>query len=174
MNLKNISLIGFMGSGKSTVGEILSKKTGFIFIDIDKVIEWLEEKNIKQIFEIEGELYFRNLETKVIKNIYFNRNCIFACGGGALNRGENISIIKKNSLIIYLYVSPQQAYKRLKKVKDRPLLEVKNRYDAIEKLLNQREKIYKSCADLIINTDEEKPVDIAEEIIYKLKKYNLK
>lgn len=157
-----------MGSGKSTVGNILSKKIGFLFVDIDEIIEWIEEKTIKEIFEICGEEYFRDIETRVIKNIYGNQGCVFACGGGAIKRGENINIIKKNSFVVYLYVSPLKAYKRLEREKDRPLLQVNDKKKAIEKIIKERENLYKNCADLIINTDNRDPDQVADEIIKAL------
>jgi len=80
MDFKNISLIGFMGSGKSTIGEILAGRLGFIFIDLDRIIELSEEREIKDIFKRDGEKYFRELETKVTGKIYKNKKCIFAWG----------------------------------------------------------------------------------------------
>ena len=122
MDYKNISLIGFMGSGKTTVGKILADRLNFLFIDLDKVIELAEDKTISEIFKSGGEKYFRDIESEVIKKIYINENCVFACGGGIVEREENMDFIKQNSLIVYLYVSPRQAFKRLKDVEDRPLL----------------------------------------------------
>jgi shikimate kinase len=172
MNFNNISLIGFMGSGKTTVGRILSEKTNFLFIDLDRIIEIAEEKSIPEIFKEKGEKYFRNMETEVIGKIYINKNCVFACGGGVVEKGGNMNIIKSNSTVIYLNVSPTEAYNRLKNVKDRPLLETQNGKEGVKEIINnlisRRDLLYRKYADFIINTDKKKPEKIVGEILEKL------
>jgi len=172
MNFNNISLIGFMGSGKTTVGRILSEKTNFLFIDLDRIIEIAEEKSIPEIFKEKGEKYFRKLETEVIEKIYINKNCVFACGGGVIEKGENMNTIKSNSTVIYLNVSPPEAYNRLKDVKDRPLLETQSGKEGVKEIINnlisRRDSLYRKYADFIINTDKKKPEKIVGEILEKL------
>jgi shikimate kinase len=172
MDYKNISLIGFMGSGKTTVGKILAERLNFLFIDLDEIIELAENKTISEIFKSEGEKYFRDVESEVIRKIYKNEKCIFACGGGIVERYENMSLLKKNSLVVYLCISPGQAYKRLKDAEDRPLLgnssEVDTRKDIINNLIGRREILYKKNSDFIINTDEKSPEDVTTEILVKL------
>jgi len=169
MDYKNISLIGFMGSGKSTIGRILADKNGFLFIDIDRVIELEEEKEIKDIFRIYGEDYFRDLESKVIDKLYLNKNCVFACGGGVVNREKNMRIIRGNSIVIYLNVLPENIFTRLKDVKDRPLIEVKNRKETIQELLGKRDKLYRKYAHIIVNNDSNNSYMASEEILSRLK-----
>ncbi len=94
---ENISLIGFMGSGKTTIGKLLAERTGYLFIDLDRIIELSESKTINEIFTCSGEEYFREIESKIIKKVYFNNKCVFACGGGVILRGENMKLIRKNS-----------------------------------------------------------------------------
>ena len=168
MKFNNIALIGFMGSGKSTIGRILSKKLGLLFIDIDKVIQLSEGKSIGEIFRSSGEEYFRKIETRVIKKIFLNKNCVFACGGGVVKSKENINVIRKNSIIVYLYISSEEAYIRLKEVKDRPLLEVKDRQGAIKKMIEDREILYRKSADVTVDNTKKKPEIVASEIISKL------
>ncbi|MBC8390227.1 MAG: shikimate kinase [Actinobacteria bacterium] len=168
MNIKNISLIGFMGSGKSTIGNMLSKELKMLFIDIDRIIELSENKIIKDIFEAEGEKYFRNLESEVIKKIYSNKNCIFACGGGVVERVENMSIIKSSSTIVYLYISANEAYERLKFTKDRPLLEGKDRKEIIERLIKKRDVLYNKYADLKVNAKDRDSKMVIKNIMEKL------
>jgi shikimate kinase len=171
MDHKNISLIGFMGSGKTTVGKILAGRLNFLFIDLDKVIELAEDKVISEIFKSKGEKYFRDIESEVIKKIYINKNCVFACGGGIVEREENMDFLKQNSLIVYLYVSPQQAFERLKDVEDRPLLgnsyDLDSRKEIIRNLLSKRDILYKNNSNFNINTDDKSPEYIAEEILKK-------
>lgn len=169
MDFKNISLIGFMGSGKSTVGEVLAKKLGFIFIDLDRVIELNEDKEVKDIFKICGEKYFRDLETKVIEKIYKNKNCVFACGGGVVKRKENMLIIRDNSVVIYLNISLENAFCRLKSVKDRPLIDVENREETIEKMIKERDVLYRRYAHIIVNNDDNNPGRTSDEILARLK-----
>jgi len=165
MDYKNISLIGFMGSGKTTLGRILAAGKNFLFIDLDRIIELEENKRIKDIFKIYGEDYFRNLESEVIKKIYINKNCIFACGGGVVNRSKNMGIIRRNSLVIYLSVSPENVFKRLKNTGDRPLIEVENREEAIRNLAGKRDKLYRKYADIIINNDRDEPAGASGRIL---------
>jgi len=174
MDYKNISLIGFMGSGKTTVGKILADRLNFLFIDLDKVIEIAEDKTVSEIFKSGGEKYFRDVESEVIKKIYINENCVFACGGGIVEREENMDFIKQNSLIVYLYISPQQAFKRLKDVEDRPLLgnssNLDSRKEIINNLISKRDILYKNNSNFNINTDNKSPECITEEILKKLQK----
>lgn len=173
MDYKNISLIGFMGSGKTTVGEILASMLNFLFIDLDKIIELSEDKAINEIFKCRGEKYFRDCESEVIKKIYTNEKCVFACGGGVVEREENMSFIKCNSVVVYMYISPRQAFDRLKNAKDRPLLgsneDINSRKEIINNLISKRDKMYEINSDFHINTDDKCPENIAEEIIEKLK-----
>ena len=174
MNYKNISLIGFMGSGKTTIGRILADRLNSLFIDLDRIIEMAEDKTVSEIFKSGGEKYFRYVESEVIKKIYINENCVFACGGGVVERGENMDSIKQNSLVIYLYISSQQAFERLKDAEDRPLLgnssDLDSRKEIIKNLINKRDLLYKNNSNFIINTDNKNPEYIAEEILKKLKK----
>ncbi len=169
MDFKNLSLIGFMGSGKSTVGKLLAEKLGFLFIDIDRIIEIKEKKPISKIFKEKGEKYFRDVESEVIRKIYRNKNCIFACGGGAILKGENFKVIKKLSKIIYLKVSPSEILKRVGNSKDRPLLQSKDKMKRVKALLKKRKEIYEKCADIIVDTDKKEKEEVVSEIIERVK-----
>jgi len=159
-----------MGSGKSTVGKILAKKINFIFIDLDRIIELGEGKKIKDIFDLKGEKYFRDLESNVAEKICNNKNCIIACGGGIVERKKNMEIIKNNnSIVIYLNISAMKALERLKNVKDRPLIEVKNRKETIKKLIKKRDTLYRKYADFIIDNNGKDSIKTANEIITALK-----
>lgn len=169
MNFKNISLIGFMGSGKSTIGEILAGRLGFIFIDLDRIIELSEEREIKDIFKRDGEKYFRELETKVTGKIYRNKKCVFACGGGVVKRKENMHVIKNNSIVIYLNITARNALDRLRDDKNRPLIDVENKKEVIEKMIGKRDILYRKYADIVINNDKNDPGQTSSEIITRLK-----
>jgi len=158
-----------MGSGKSTVGRILAKKIKFIFIDLDRMIELGEGKKIKDIFSLEGEKYFRDLESNITEKIFNNKNCIVACGGGIVERKQNMEIIKNSSTVIYLNISIREALERLENVNDRPLIEVKNKKETIKKLIRKRDTLYRKYADLIMDNNGKDPIKTANKIITALK-----
>ena len=159
-----------MGSGKSTIGKILSEKLGFLFIDIDKIIEIYEGCTITDIFKNKGEDYFRTLESEIIKKIYSNSCCVFSCGGGVVLKEQNMAIIKNNSIVVYLSVSADTAYNRLKDLKDRPLIEKNNKKETIENILKKRVPLYLKYADMVFDVNNVLPDKIAEKIIETLKK----
>jgi len=165
-NTTNISLIGFMGSGKTSTGKILADRLKFLFIDLDNIIELSLSMPVSEIFERHGEEYFRNTETNSIKKIYVNKNCVFACGGGAIIRHENTEIIKKNSTVIFLHVSPSAAFERLKNSDNRPLLKAPNRFEVITELIKKRDSLYRRTADFTVDTDFKTPKEAAEEILH--------
>lgn len=148
----NISLIGFMGSGKTTIGELLADRLNYLFMDLDRIIELNEVKTIDEIFESCGEDYFREIESKVIGKVYSNNKCVFACGGGVILRGGNMRIIAENSEIVYLEISPCEALDRLMGTSDRPLLYSENRAKKIIELMESRSSLYKKYSDIIINS----------------------
>jgi len=161
----NISLIGFMGSGKTTAGRLLADRMGYLFLDLDELIEISEQRKINDIFRESGEDYFRDIESKIVKKIAYNKTCVFACGGGAVLRGENTKIISKNCFVVYLKISPLEAIRRLSRSTDRPLLPDNKRDERIHKLIDTRDKLYSGYADIIINNEKVSPEDTVEKII---------
>ena len=153
---KNICIIGLMGSGKSIIGKDLSKYLNLNFYDIDKEIELKTKKKINEIFEEEGELYFRDIEEKVCIEILTNDNCVISLGGGSIISKKIRKIIKKNSYSIYLQVTLNNLLNRIKFSRKRPLLNNNsNKSETMRKLLNDRQKYYEK-ADLIINNNGDK------------------
>ena len=147
----NIILCGFMGCGKTTIGKVLSKITGLGFIDIDEYIENKTKMNIKQIFSVYGEDYFRAIEADVVKKISNSKGQIIACGGGTVLSNQNVENLKKNGKIIFLDVNKDILVNRLKNDKKRPL--IKNKA-TIENLFNLRYEKYINCADFIIKANK--------------------
>jgi len=166
MYLKNISLIGFMGSGKSTIGKVIAENLNYLFIDIDKIIEYINGLSVNEIFKNYGESYFRITENEIISKAYYNKNCVFACGGGAFNNEENIKIIRQNSYVVYLAIAEEEAYERLKDKKDRPLLLVDGDLrQRIKDIMGQRLDVYSNNCDLKIDTQGKPPSAIKDEIM---------
>jgi len=162
--MKNIVLIGFMGTGKSSVGKILARKLGLKFVDVDEVIEKTTGMKISEIFAKFGEPRFRDIETEVIKLISQNNRQVIATGGGAILREENFKKLKDKGIIVWLKASENVILERVKNCKDRPLLQVENPKQKIKELLTKRIPFYEK-ADFSINTEELTPEEVAEKII---------
>lgn len=167
-NKLNITLCGMMGSGKSAVGKIMAKKIDYNFIDIDRLIEKKAKKSISNIFEEDGERYFRYLEQKITIDMLRSKKTIVSLGGGAIINKSIRNSIKKNSYNIYLKVSIDVLKKRLENSKQRPLIIKKDLNQTLGELLKKREQFYKS-ADLVIK-NETNIISTVENIIKKLTK----
>jgi shikimate kinase len=165
----NIVLIGFRGTGKSTVGELLANRLERDFIDSDKYIESSTGKTIKRIFEEEGEEGFRKIEADAIARLSKMDNKIISAGGGAILREDNVRNLKSNGFFILLEATPEIIHNRItqdeKTTQQRPSLTDKTPLDEIKHLLEQRERPYKNAADYTINTSYVSCEDIVNEII---------
>lgn len=162
----NIILIGFMGSGKTTIGLKLSYLLQVPVDDTDKIIEQTEGKTISEIFAQNGEGYFRNLETSVLYKIReSNSTKIYSLGGGTPIQLQNQSIICQCGTVIYLRAKPETIYDRLKNDTTRPLLQCDNPLDRIKKLISYRGPVYERCADLVIDVDDVSQKDIVDKIV---------
>lgn len=163
--MSNFVFIGYMFSGKSTIGKALANELSYEFIDTDQVISEETDLTIAEIFEKKGEAYFRELETKTIKNLSKNlQNTILSTGGGLSVREENIKYLKEIGTIIYLKVSKETVLERLNKDIERPLLAEENPEDKIDKMLKVRSPIYEQVADFTIDTDNKSVERITNEI----------
>lgn len=150
--MKNIVLIGFMGSGKTEVGKRLADRLGYTFVDTDGIIEKKTGKSIADIFSEYGEDYFRKLESGVAGELSSTRGHVISTGGGIVINRENILNLKKGGLIVWLKASPETIYKRVKSESHRPLLDVEDPLDEIKRLLGLRESLYAE-ADISVDTD---------------------
>ena len=156
INKKNICIMGLMGSGKTIIGKDLSKYLNLNFYDTDKEIELMTKKKINEIFEEEGESYFRDIEEKVCIEILTIDNCVISLGGGSIISKKIRKTIKNNSYSIYLQVTLNNLLNRLKFSRKRPLLNNNsNKSEIMRKLLKDRQKYYEK-ADLIINNNGDK------------------
>lgn len=153
-----------MGTGKTEVGKELSRLLDMKLIDVDTEIEKSRKLTINDIFKKFGEPRFREIETEMIKNLSEKKNIIISTGGGAVLKQENMNALRKNGVIVCLTASPETILKRTSRNSDRPLLQVENPLKKIKELLNFRKPFYEK-ADIIINTNDKTPLQIAEEII---------
>ncbi len=164
----NIILIGFMGTGKTSVGKLLAHKIKKKFIDIDDEIEKNEKLSISDIFNKHGESYFRDKENFYLKKNLENDNYIIAAGGGIVVNKKNIPLLKKG-LVILLTANPDIIYERIKNEIHRPLLNVPDPLKKINELLSKRKPLYEKSADMIIDTTNLKPEEIIEKIEFLIK-----
>lgn len=166
-NEKNIMLIGFMGAGKTTVSRELTRLTGKVEVDMDAYIVQNEGCSINDIFEKKGEAYFRQLETKYLKEIQKESGAIVSCGGGAVLKDENVQLMKENGVIVLLTATPETTLLRVQNSKDRPILNGNMNIEFITELMNKRKDRYLAVADIIVETDNKSVRDIGKEILEK-------
>lgn len=163
---KNIILIGFMGSGKTTVGLRLSYRLRMPVEDTDKLIERREGKSISSIFEEDGEAYFRELETGLLREIKgrsYTR--IISVGGGTPVNPVNRQLLKECGTVIYLRVRPETVYERVKTNTARPLLQCEDPLSRIRELMAARRQAYEECADIIVDADDVSIEEILDRIV---------
>ena len=159
-----ICLIGMPGSGKSTIGKLLSEKLKYSFFDTDQEIEKREKNKIKNIFSIKGEDYFRSVETQVFNELVEKKKVVISTGGGLiLNNLEKLKL----SFNIYLYCNIDVLIQRASRNNLRPLLS-QNTPLQMTNLFNERKDIYIKIADVTINATDNQNVTITE-IIKKIK-----
>lgn len=164
---KNIFLVGFMGAGKSTVGKIIADKMGYGFCDADTYIEEQAGITITQIFADHGEDHFRDLESESMEGLAKNQNQVIATGGGVVQRDRNWDAMNSGGITIYLRATVESVWKRIKDDDTRPLLQVDNPVETARELLAKRTPMYEK-ADIIIDTDNLTPEQVADEILSKL------
>lgn len=166
--MSNIYLIGFMGTGKTTLGKAISEKLDRRFSDLDDLIEARENRKITDIFMESGEEYFRNVESQVIFELTSQKGLVVATGGGAVINPSNYSNFKKSGTIITLVASPETIYERVKDSSHRPLLNVPNPLDEIKKLLFERAYHYIK-SDFIVDTSDKSIDETVDEIVELIK-----
>lgn len=168
-DLHNVILMGFMGSGKSTVGRALAKRLKYAFVDTDAYIEAKESMSVADIFSERGERCFRQMETDAIRELLKeNRHTVFATGGGMPLRKENADLLNLLGETVYLQASAGEVYERLKGDTKRPLLQSENPMERIVELMGERQMLYEAAADYHICVDAKAVDVIVDEIIYKL------
>lgn len=157
-------MVGLSGSGKSTLGNILSSLSGYALVDTDAIIVKLQNRSINNIFETNGEEFFRTLETQVSIEISAFDKQIISTGGGIVLKGKNLEYLKQNGVVFYLKTSVNTLLKRLEGDNTRPLLKTDDVKKKLENMLEIRGKLYEK-ADVTIETDKLTPEETAKEIL---------
>lgn len=163
----NIAMIGFMGTGKTTVSACLKDMLAMDVVEMDELIVQQEKMSINDIFAKYGEEYFRNCESNTIIELQNRTQTVISCGGGAVLRPANVENLKKHSRIVLLTASPETILERLKDSDDRPILNGNKNVPFITSLMEKRRAAYEAAADVIVNTDGKSVVEVCEEIITK-------
>ncbi|KPU44928.1 shikimate kinase [Oxobacter pfennigii] len=169
MRKGNIALIGFMGTGKTTTGMILSEKLGYRFVDSDDEIQNKCGLLISEIFKTKGEDYFRYIEMQVIKELSNQDKSIIACGGGVVKSPENVSNLKKRGIIVCLTADKDIIYDRISGNDTRPLVAGKSR-EEVYNLIEERKQLY-TAADIFIDTSYDSPLIVANRVMDTFRLY---
>ena len=164
-----VFLIGFMGTGKSSVASCLGRMLYADIFEMDRVIEEHAGMPIREIFSLYGEEYFRNLETEVLRGMKISGRRVVSCGGGTVLRSENTDVMHRLGKIYLLTAKPETILKRIEhEASNRPLLKGKLNADDIRKMSDQRRSAYEAAAGMIIPTDEKTILETAEEINFDI------
>lgn len=166
----NLYLMGYRGSGKSTVGALLADRLGCPHRDTDELVESLAGKTIQQIFSVFGEPEFRRLETEVIRQFQPDQQLVVSLGGGAILAAENRERLRATGWMVWLQASAEALFARLGQDQStpqrRPPLTSFGGLAEVQTLLQQREPIYAACADFTVDVEKKSPADIAEAIVH--------
>lgn len=151
--LPSVFLVGPMGAGKTTVGRQLAAALGYAFVDSDHEIEARTGADIPWIFQVEGEDGFRRRESQVIDDLTQRQRIVLATGGGAVLRPENRECLRSRGFVVYLSAAIDQLLARTSRDRNRPLLRTDNPRLVFQKILAEREQLYREVAHLEVNTD---------------------
>lgn len=162
---KNIVLIGFMGTGKSSCGRALATRLGCAFIDLDKYIENKEKMGIPEIFATKGEEYFREREREAVREVAQRKGVIIATGGGAVKDEDNFARLQERGIIVCLSADVDTILQRTARRGERPMLDgQEDRRKGVEELLASRQATY-ARADFTVDTSLLSPMQVTEEIV---------
>jgi shikimate kinase len=164
--IHNLALIGFMGTGKSSVGRLVADVLHFTFLDTDDVIVGRAGKPITDIFKEEGEAGFRERERKLVEELARRNRTVIATGGGLPAQGANLESLKTHALVVCLWASADKIWERVRTQTHRPLLNEADPLAKIRQLLSAREAYYKQ-ADVLLNTEMRSLREVAQQVIHQ-------
>ena len=164
----NIALIGFMGTGKTSVGRLVAEQLRFDYLDTDEMIQAATGKTISDIFKTDGEKKFRDWEEQIIEKISARTKTVISTGGGLPTNPKNLASLKSHALVACLWASPEKIWERVKNQTHRPLLHDENPQKKIRELLAAREPFYKQ-ADVLLNTEVRSLREVAQQVIHQFR-----
>lgn len=167
-HIVNLALIGFMGTGKTSVGRVLAEHLQFEFLDTDELIQARAGRTINDIFAQDGEPAFRAMECAVVKELAAREKLVISTGGGLPTNPANLEALKQHALVICLWSSPEKIWERVRHQSHRPLLHDPDPQKKIADLLAAREPFYKQ-ADVLINTGLRSIREIVQQIEIQFK-----
>jgi shikimate kinase len=164
----NIFLVGLMGAGKTTVGRRLAKRLGKTFYDCDEEIERATGVKIPVIFDIEGEAGFRAREARILAQLVVHSDIVLATGGGAVLSADNRKLLAENGMVVYLRALASDLWARTRHDRNRPLLKTDQPLARLEELYAERDPLYRSIADLIVDTGSQSLGSLAHRLEQQL------
>jgi shikimate kinase len=167
-HLHNLALVGFMGTGKTSVGRLVAEQLHFEFLDTDDLIQTRTGRSIADIFARNGEPAFRALEREVVIELGHLAKTVISTGGGLPADPENLAALKTHALVVCLWASPEKIWERVRNQSHRPLLQDPDPQRKIRELLEAREPFYKQ-ADVLVNTDQRSAREVAQQILLQFK-----
>ncbi|MCD8198345.1 MAG: shikimate kinase [Lachnospiraceae bacterium] len=170
--MQNLILIGFMGAGKTSVGNCLACETGMDFLDTDERIVAEQGMEISAIFEKYGEPYFRDLETDLLERMQTDtENSVISVGGGMPMRERNRELLRSLGCVVYLVASKKTILGRVQNDGTRPMLNGEDLEKRVERLMREREALYREAAHFRLQTDERSIPEVAREVLSEARKF---
>jgi shikimate kinase len=166
--IHNLALVGFMGTGKSSVGRIAAQELGFEFLDTDELIEERSGRRITDIFAQQGEDVFRQLESQLVADLANRRDLVISTGGGLVMNPANLAGLKSHALVVCLWASPEVIWQRTRHQTHRPLLQASDPLAKIRDLLTARETAYRQ-ADVLLNTEMRSAREVAQQVLHQFR-----
>jgi shikimate kinase len=166
--IHNLALVGFMGTGKSSVGQLVAAQLHFRFVDTDELIEGRAGRSIPGIFASEGEERFREYERAVVEELNTRHRTVVATGGGLVTNPENLASLKMHALVICLWASPETIWERVRHQTHRPLLQNPEPLKKIRELLARREPFYRQ-ADVLVNTEMRSIKEVVHQVMHQFR-----
>lgn len=166
--IRNLALVGFMGSGKSTVGRMVAGRLRFDFVDTDELIEARAHKSIGEIFAQDGEPVFREYERTIVAGLAALTRTVMATGGGLVAHPDNLASLKQHALVICLWATAETIWERVRHQPHRPLLQVPDPTARIRQLLEEREPLY-AQADVMIRTDDRLLREVVQHVLQEFR-----
>ena len=166
--IQNLALIGFMGTGKTSIGRLVAEQLHYDFVDTDELIESSTGRTIPEIFAQQGEAAFRQLEARLVEELAARTRTVISTGGGLPVNPANLASLKTHALVVCLWASPEKIFERVRAQNHRPLLHDPDPMAKIRSLLAAREPAYRQ-ADVLINTELRSAREVAQQVLHQFR-----